>query len=360
MSNPSNKSNLVFNPTWDLHYTSSFYFSSLTSPTKHSPPLLLLLSYDDKLHIYKTSGQKISILPFSSKVTALFKVDLLRNDDPVFVSMDFDGVLRVFSNSGQEIWKKQLPGKILTGAIGNIDFTRPTSELEIVCVLDTKSIQILNANGDLIANYTHPISINACTIGNFHSSTQDEIIFCDYKDQLYSLQPGKEIVPLSIIHSNITALALLRFNAQNYLALADNLGFLSIYDLDGKIVRKWKTNGKVACMTSMHHLEKSVCNLFFAMESDVYMAWEIIEENPQSLSPLSSNNIGELHIMSSDPKTVPSNPKNGELRFKCPSCGGYLPLDFKDQIEKGNDVFCEFCGIMITQDLLQIQNLNKK
>jgi DNA-directed RNA polymerase subunit RPC12/RpoP len=44
-------------------------------------------------------------------------------------------------------------------------------------------------------------------------------------------------------------------------------------------------------------------------------------------------------------------------RIKCPDCGSYLPLEFKGQIQKKIDVYCEKCGVLLTQEkIIQIFN----
>ena len=150
------KKRLQVQKRYEIYHPSGIYTGSIGSLTQSKKPEIILLTFGEKLLAYDIKGAKKLEIPFTNDVCKLFITDLFQPNKRVFVSLAFSGEIRVFSESGEIYWKIN-GDTIIDGVMGNLDYD-PKSE--IVALLDTKQILILNNAGKTVAKYTHPEKIH--------------------------------------------------------------------------------------------------------------------------------------------------------------------------------------------------------
>ena len=374
-----NTKSLQIKEKWQIKSQNFYYFCSSGQMIHNNPPSILLLSFDDKLTILNEDGKQVTSLPFSSDITAIFIEDIFKNHDPVFVSMDIHGKVRVFSREGKEMWEKELPAAVVTGSVTNID---NEVDLEILVALENQELLILSNQGNVIGTYRHNTGITSLTVGTFHSSTR-EIIFSDQKDQLNFIDIEENQTTLNLNVKQINAITTIELS-ETFLVLATNEGKIVWINNKGKIVQSYQLSSGVRGITSVTGKSDDSLLIVSTLDDNRLVALSIHDPNHVNKKEKAQSKIEPLKItpkapdhpvkpeirveksnFSSFPRYAPQSTrvqdsagikvvnsrkvsKSQGTQIQCPMCGNYLPMEFEERVLNGIDTFCEKCGEKIT------------
>ncbi|TFH26885.1 MAG: hypothetical protein E4G98_06645 [Promethearchaeota archaeon] len=232
MGNRIIKNSLTYQKKLVFYNASGFYFGSIGTTQNDSRPKIFLLSYDEKLSIYDAEGKRVTQIPFSSDVSAVFIQDIFHDGNPVFVSVTYSGEVRISSEQGEEIWKKQMESGILGGVIGKLDYD---DQLEIVVLLENSKILVLNNQGQILAKYQHGVDINFVSIGKVHSSKNKVVLFSDVENSLFVLDVSDTVSKLDIPIKNIVGLSSITIFDKVLIVVVDENNTIHLINKKGQI-----------------------------------------------------------------------------------------------------------------------------
>lgn len=233
---------ITFERQWDVPTEAQTYFCSVGDLTRDPYDEIVTLDFDENLIAYNSAGNKIFEMPFSSEVTALFVGDVFQDGRKIFVSMDLNGYVRLFSLQGEEIWKVQLHDAVVTGAIGNLDIDE---KMEIACILENNEIIILDDDGHVLLSYQHPHRVLSCTVGAFRDPDVTEIIFADTSDQIYFLDVKNSLRTMDLAVPRILGLDRFHVNGRDLLAVQSQDTAVAILDATGSVLGTLETRQRI-------------------------------------------------------------------------------------------------------------------
>ncbi|MHA1518627.1 MAG: zinc ribbon domain-containing protein [Promethearchaeota archaeon] len=378
----------------EFYNASGFYFGSIGKTQNDSSPKIFLLSYDEKLSIYNAEGKRVTQIPFSSDVSAVFIRDLFNDGNPVFISVTYSGEVRISSEQGEEIWKKRMESGILGGAIGKLDYD---DQLEIVVLLENSKILVLNNQGKTMAKYQHPIDVNFVAIGKVHSSDNKIVLFSDAENCLFVLDVSDTVSKLDIPIKSITGLCSITIFDKVLLVVVDENNNVHLINKKGQIYLTIPIKKPIMSIFSGLLFSKFEEALVIITEDSHVMIFEMKATKPQEFQAqlnisddekldhnlLSDEERDPLELESKKIERKPALEVNSELfqsspksdssksfsskveksvlssaassqkSYKCPECGDFLATSLVDRIMRNKPTFCEACGAELTRRTME-------
>ncbi|MHA1673974.1 MAG: hypothetical protein ACTSYI_10130, partial [Promethearchaeota archaeon] len=388
------KNSLTYNKRMEFYNTSGFYFGSIGTTQNDSNPKIFLISYDEKLSIYNTEGKRVTQIPFSSDVSAVFIRDLFNDGNPVFISVTYSGEVRISSEQGEEIWKKQMETGILGGTIGKLDYD---NQLEIVILLENSKILVLNNQGETMAKYQHGVDINYVSIGKVHSSKNKVVLFSDVENSLFVLDVSDTVSKLEIPVKTIDGLCSITIYDKVLIAVIDENNSIHLINKKGQIYLTIPVKKPIMSIFSGFLFSKFEESLVIITEDSHIMIFEMKATKPQEFqvqlnnaddTPLNPNLLSDEErepieldhekperkpsleinpeLYQSSPKTHDSKSFSSQLKksvlkpdessrktYKCPECGDFLASSLVDRVMKNKPTFCEACGAELTRRTME-------
>lgn len=367
------KKRLQFSKQFEIYHPGGIYSGSIGYLTQSIDPEIILLSFGEKMLIYNKDGIKKQEIPFTSEVCKLFITENLFANEKVFVSLAYNGEIRVFSDTGDVKWK--LNGDpIVDGVLGNLDYD---PKLEIIALHKNKKITIYNDTGKLVAKYTHPERIQFISIAKLNSKKKNIILFVDRQDKLFVLDIEKNISEIPLKIKSIRALDSLTIYDTNVVVILDDTNYINLVDKKGNLIERFIPEKEIDTVFT-GYLEDDKVESVFAISKDSYVLKYKIDiadakefvDSPTAVDQ-TSNIISQKVEQSVNPslevnanyfnqeikpfptpkgegstlqKTVIPKRSIDNLTLKCPECGDFLPRSLVQQIISGKDSFCEECG----------------
>ncbi len=378
----------------EFYNSSGFYFGSIGTTQNDSNPKIFLLSYDEKLSIYNTEGKRDTQIPFSSDVSAVFIRDLFNDGNPVFISVTYSGEVRISSEQGEEIWKKQMESGILGGAIGKLDYD---NQLEIVILLENSKILVLNNQGQIMAKYQHGVDINYVSIGKVHSSKNKVVLFSDLENSLFVLDVSDTVSKLDLPIKSILGLCSITIYDKVLIAVVDENNNIHLINKKGQIYLTIPVKKPIMSIFSGFLFSTFEEALVIITEDSHIMIFEMKATKPQEFqAQLNKSDSASLdHNLLSDEdrepiefdhekserkpsleinpelyqssqkiddsksfsskveKSVLAADSSSQKTYKCPECGDFLAPSLMVRIMKNKPTFCEACGAELTRRTME-------
>jgi len=340
---------------WEIKGIDQFYFCSIGNLSRDPFEEIITLNYSEKLIIYNNNGKNILEMPFSGDVSGLFVCDLFDDGENVFVSMDMEGYIRVFSLEGKEIWKVMLHDAIITGIVDNL---WKNDNLEIICILENNEIIVLNNDGKIILTYKHSNSINSCCVSAFRDINEIEIIFNDSKDNINFLNMNGDISSLDLNIKHIRSLAKIKVFDVDLLAVVNEEKGVILLDSEGTILNQIDFKEKVQYLASGSLFSLHCQSIVVIVDNNKLIAYDV--------EPLISDNFIIKSSSINEERKIKGTKNIGLRKIKaelnseelnkiiCPECGENLPGMLRQRILNDIDVFCEKCGTKLTKEHLML------
>jgi hypothetical protein len=370
------KKRLQFNKRYEIYHSNGIYTGSIGYLTQSSSPEIFLLTFEENLLVYNSSGKLKQKIPFTNKVCKLFITENLIAGEKVFISLAYSGEIRVFSQNGDVFWKvKDTP--LIDGVLGNLDYD---PKMEIVSLQENNQISIYNDTGNVVAKYIHHAKIHFITLAKLNSSEKNVILFVDSNDKLYVLDIETQISEIPLELKSIRALDSLTIYNTNVVVILDNQNYINFYDKKGHLIDRFSPKKKVESIFTGYIHEEKIESLFVITKDsylinykiDVANAEEFIDgtsgsnKNKMKRSSTSGNKtkpylevnanyynekMENESTSSDDPTSIQKSiiPKKTYENLKCPECKDLLPRSLIRQIIEDKESFCEKCGVPLSK-----------
>lgn len=191
-------------------------------------PQLVLSCYDDYLYIYGVDGKKHNLLDWSSKFTSLVIGDISGNKQKVLVSGSLDGVIRVINMSGDLVWQIDLGKPVKSLSLGNFDKDKASEVL--VAVAQVNAVVLLTNTGEILWRKSFPSKIVSAVIGDIGSNKHIRAVVMESEGRIHFLDKLGNIDRTINIGKKISQGSFLKIGSSNFI-VTSHQEILTIWNL---------------------------------------------------------------------------------------------------------------------------------
>ncbi len=212
-------------------------------------PQLVLSCYDDYLYIYGADGKRHHLLNWSSKFTSLAIGDIAGNTHKVLVSGSLDGVVRAIDMSGNLVWQVELGKPVKSLSLGNFDKDK-TSEV-LVAVAQVNAVVLLKNTGDILWRKSFPSKIVSALIGDIDDNNHTRAVVMESEGRIHFLDKFGKLERTVNIGKKISQGSFLKIGSSNFI-VTSHQGIITIWNLtdEFKELTQHEEKNRIRVMTT--------------------------------------------------------------------------------------------------------------